>query len=113
MHCRQWGGALPPYLQEAADLLGQFQQAVLALVHGPGDGHRQPLADGLGVPLVEQVCGGAALALQVVQRGLGQQDGAGRDGAICRAKSATALLEPAVTVVSKFTKNSPTKMGEL
>ena len=59
-------------------------------MHGPGNGHRQPLADGLGIALVEQVSGGAALALEVVQRGLGQQDGAGADGAICRAKSATA-----------------------
>ena len=74
-------------LQKTADLLGELQQAVLPLMQGTGDGHGQPLSDGLSVALVEQLGGRAALALQVVQQGLGQQDGARAKGAICRTKA--------------------------
>ena len=75
-----------PHLQEAADLLGEVQQAVVPLVEGAGNGHGEPLADGLGVALVEELRGRAALALQVVQHRLGQQDGAGADGAVWRRR---------------------------
>ena len=37
-------------------------------MQGTGDGHRQPLPDGLSVPLIEQVCGRAALALEVMKQ---------------------------------------------
>ena len=40
------------YLQEGADLLGEIQEALLPLVEGAGNGHGQPLADGLRVSLV-------------------------------------------------------------
>ena len=49
------------YLQESADLLCQFQKAVLALVQGAGDGHAEPLPQRLGAALVEEVGGRAAL----------------------------------------------------
>lgn len=49
------------YLQESADLLCQFQKAVLALVQGAGDGHAEPFPQRLGAALVEEVGGRAAL----------------------------------------------------
>lgn len=49
------------YLQESADLLCQFQKAVLALVQGASDGHAEPFPQRLGAALVEEVGGRAAL----------------------------------------------------
>lgn len=49
--------ALVVYLQEGADLFRQLQQALLALVQGPGDGHVEPLSHCLRAALVEEVCG--------------------------------------------------------
>lgn len=40
-------------LQEAADLLCELQQAFLSLMQGTGDGHCQPLPDGLSIALIE------------------------------------------------------------
>lgn len=70
------------HLQEAADLLGELQQALLSLVQGTSDGHRQPLLDGLSITLVEELRGGAALALKVVEQRLSQQNGARTNSSI-------------------------------
>ena len=70
------------HLQERADLFGQLQKALLALVQGPCDGHVEPLSHGLGAALVEEVCGRAVLGMDTVLQGRSQEDGAGADGAI-------------------------------
>lgn len=75
--------ALGSYLQERADLFRQLQKALLALVQGPCDGYAEPLSHCPGAALVEEVCGRAVLGVDAVLKGLGQEDGAGADGAIC------------------------------
>lgn len=49
-----------------------------------GDGHCQPLPDGLSIALIEQVSGRAALALEVMKHRLGGQDRTGTNGTIWR-----------------------------
>lgn len=82
------------YLQERADLFCQLQQALLALVQGPRDGHAEPLSHYLGAALVEEVRGGAVLGMHAVLQRLGQEDGAGADGAVCGQERSKSLPEP-------------------
>lgn len=56
-----------------------------------GDGHRQPLTDGLSIALIEQVSGGAALALEVMKHRLGDQDRTRTNSTICRSNKIAAL----------------------
>lgn len=92
--------ALPTCLQEVADLLGQVEKAVLPLVQGAGDGDGEPLLHRLGVALVEEIGGRAALGMDGVLEGLGQEDGSGADGAIWegrREKQPVPLASHSVT----------------
>lgn len=82
------------YLQEGTDLLCQLQKAVLALVQGAGDGHAEPLPQRLGVALVEEVGGRAALRVDAVLQRLCQEDGAGADGAIWGQEEKGTMVQP-------------------
>lgn len=42
----------------------------------PSNGHSEPLPDGLGIALVEEVCGSTGLGMDAVLQGLGQENGA-------------------------------------
>lgn len=64
------------YLQEGADLLGEVQQTLLSLMQCPSNGHSEPLPDGLGIALVEEVCGSTGLGMDAVLQGLRQENGA-------------------------------------
>ncbi len=72
------------HLQETADLFGELEQAVLALMQGSADGYRQPLTDAVSVSLIEELGRGAALALQLVEDRLSQQNRVWTDSAIYR-----------------------------